>query len=410
MQPKLQCAYSANQGPIELGFLVFSAGLAESNDRDANTDPVIPVVDPVLTEFVRTTLDQNPEVLAAAAAVDTRSALERAASRPLYNPELEIDAETAEDDTLSIGINQTIDWSGKRKARTEVARFERDVAIAQLSAIRTDIAVFLLVALTDYQIADDRTSLAAQRIEMMQRFSEIAQRRFTAGDLTQVDLSVANLAAARARMQSATSDAQLATADQSIRELVSGVAPDNWPKLPDHIPLVPGTIDVQLLVANVPEVRAQRARVTSADAAVELRKRERRADPTIGIRGGEENSETLVGFTFSIPLNVRNRFSAEVAAAQSERHRAMRLAQNGELIARARIVFAAKRYELALAAWSDWLINGEPSLSRQTELLQRLWEAGEINTTDYLVQLTQTLDTQESALELRREVWLAWFE
>ena len=184
----------------------------------------------------------------------------------------------------------------------------------------------------------------------------------------------------------------------------------SWPRLPDQIPLLPGTIDVEQLVANLPEVRARRARVTSAGAAVELRKRERRADPTIGIRGGEENSETLVGFTFSIPLNVRNRFSAEVAAAQSERHRAMRLAQNGELIARARIVFAAKRYELALAAWSDWLINGEPSLSRQTELLQRLWEAGEINTTDYLVQLTQTLDTQESALELRREVWLAWFE
>jgi len=42
--------------------------------------------------------------------------------------------------------------------------------------------------------------------------------------------------------------------------------------------------------------------------------------------------------------------------------------------------------------------------------LQRLWEAGELSTTDYLVQLRQTLDTKESALELRRSMWQAWFE
>jgi cobalt-zinc-cadmium efflux system outer membrane protein len=42
--------------------------------------------------------------------------------------------------------------------------------------------------------------------------------------------------------------------------------------------------------------------------------------------------------------------------------------------------------------------------------LRRLWEAGEISTTDYLVQLRQTLDVQESALDLRQILWRAWFE
>jgi cobalt-zinc-cadmium efflux system outer membrane protein len=42
--------------------------------------------------------------------------------------------------------------------------------------------------------------------------------------------------------------------------------------------------------------------------------------------------------------------------------------------------------------------------------LWRLWEAGELSTTEFLVQLRQTLDTRESALELRETLWRAWLE
>lgn len=43
-------------------------------------------------------------------------------------------------------------------------------------------------------------------------------------------------------------------------------------------------------------------------------------------------------------------------------------------------------------------------------MLRRLWEAGEISTTDFLVQLRQTLDTRENALDLELAMWRAWFE
>ncbi len=38
----------------------------------------------------------------------------------------------------------------------------------------------------------------------------------------------------------------------------------------------------------------------------------------------------------------------------------------------------------------------------------RLWQAGELNTTDYLVQLKQALDTEVSATEQRGRMWRAW--
>jgi cobalt-zinc-cadmium efflux system outer membrane protein len=42
--------------------------------------------------------------------------------------------------------------------------------------------------------------------------------------------------------------------------------------------------------------------------------------------------------------------------------------------------------------------------------LQRLWKTGELSTTDYLVQLKQSLDTQASALQQRSLMWRNYAE
>ena len=52
--------------------------------------------------------------------------------------------------------------------------------------------------------------------------------------------------------------------------------------------------------------------------------------------------------------------------------------------------------------------GGQHRLKGRIALLKQLWKAGEIGTTDYLVQLQQTLDTQVSAAALRAAVWDAW--
>jgi cobalt-zinc-cadmium efflux system outer membrane protein len=41
-------------------------------------------------------------------------------------------------------------------------------------------------------------------------------------------------------------------------------------------------------------------------------------------------------------------------------------------------------------------------------MLDRLWQAGELNTTDYLVQLKQALGTEASAIDQRGRMWQAW--
>ena len=101
-------------------------------------------------------------------------------------------------------------------------------------------------------------------------------------------------------------------------------------------------------------------------------------------------------------------YNPELEAASAEAGRAESAVADQRRRARAQLRSATARYRLTLAALRDWERSGQPSLEGRSRVLKRLWEAGEIDTTDYLVQLQQTLDTQSSAVELRRSAWQAW--
>jgi len=364
-----------------------------------------------LSAFVRAVIDSNPQVNAARAALDASLAMEGAAGRPLYNPELEFEAEDADSRTRAIGISQTLDWGGKRRARLSVAELERRSVQAGYASVRWQVSVDLLSALADHQTETDRNALAKVRVTAMQDFAAISQRRFDAGDISQIDLDLAMLAYAQARMQQATSAASVAEAKQSVVNLVFNTAEKRWPKIGEELSLTEvSTDDATNLVMALPQVRAAQLQAEAARALVTLRERERRVDPTLTLRGGKEDDETLFSVNVTIPLPVRNSFRHEVTAANAEHRQAQQVFSDISRRAHARYLGAQERYRISRSAWQDWSKTGDISLQSQGDLLRRLWEAGELSTTDYLVQLKQTLDTGESALELRRAMWRAWFE
>ena len=366
---------------------------------------------PELSAFVRAVVDTNPQVNAARAALDASVALEGAAGRPLYNPQLQLEAEDAETETRALGISQTLDWGRKRRARTAVAESERRSVEADYLAVRWRVTADLLSALASYQTESDRSALAVVRSGTMQDFAEFAEQRFDAGDISQIEFDLAVLAFTDARIKQATASANLAEAKQAVSSLAGGSAPTEWPAILTELPpLTIAPSEASDLVMALPHVRAAQLRASAAAARVNLRERERRPDPTLTLRGGTEGDETLVGLNLTIPLHVRNNFSYEVTAASAERRKAQQEAADISRQAYARFQGAQERYQLSQAAWEDWQRIGGVSLQRQTDLLWRLWEAGELSTTEFLVQLQQTLDTRESALELRAALWRAWFE
>ena len=400
---KLPCGLTLVLGGL---MLIPCAALADEATAAAATR-----ADPALIQFVQAVVDSNPRVQAARAALEASGAYRDAASRPLYNPELFLDAENADTDTRAVGISQTLDWGGKRKARTAVAESDRLVVEAEYLTARWAVTVDLLDGLAQHQTGLDREGLAEARRALMDDFATLAKRRFDAGDLNQVEFSLASLAFTDARIQKATASAALAEARQAVRSLTPRSSPEQWPSLPIQMPMLPpSAADPQSLVLALPEVLAARRQVETANAVVNLRERERRPDPTISLAGGREDDENLVGVNVTIPLFVRNRFNYEVTAAMAQRSQAQQLSNDVMQRAYARLTSAAERYALSRGAWGDWQQTGQASLTSQTEQLQKLWQAGELSTTDYLVQLRQTLDVQESALDLRQALWRAWFE
>ncbi|MCY4496584.1 MAG: TolC family protein [Rhodospirillaceae bacterium] len=371
-----------------------------------------PVESPELLELARQTILRHPEVLAARAAVDASHALQIAAERPLFNPEIDIAFEDRlHHETRIFALNQTVDIAGQRGARASVAAHDSERAVSQLTAARRRIAGEFLDLLGDYWTADSQDELAETRIDLMRSFADLTLRRRQAGDLTQVELNSANLAYAQAEMAHATAESARTAADQALRAVAAAPPPASWPTLPVELqPIAADGPLLERLLGELPENRIRRAEAERAAATVELRVRERRANPILSVGVGEEDDEGFVTFNVSMPLNIRNRYVQEVAAARAEQTMSEREAENIEVRTRQRLFAARERYRLTREAWMSWRQSGEPSLTRQAELLERLVLAGELSTTDYLVQLNQTLDAAMNALELRRELWRSWFE
>lgn len=364
-----------------------------------------------LTRFVQAVVDSNYRVQAARAGLEASNALRDAASRPLYNPELSLDLENAEARTRTLSISQTLDWGGKRKARTAVAELDRLVAEVEYLDARWAVAVDLLNSLAEYQTGVERYRLVETRQQLMEEFATLAQRQFEVGELDQVELDQALLSLTEARIQKAMAAADLAEARQAVYSLGPRTPEAQWPSFPTKLPEIPEqSADLQVLVLALPEVVDARHRVTTADAVVGLQRSERRPDPTLSLTGGYEDGKRLIGLGLSIPLPIRNRFTHEVTAAMAERDQAQQLADDAMQIAHASLIGAAERYELLRSAWDEWEQLGRKSLDRQSEQLRRLWQAGDLGTADYFGRLGETLDVQENALDMRGQVWRAWFD
>jgi len=222
-----------------------------------------------LTHFVQAVVDSNYRVQAARAGLEASSAFRDAASRPLYNPELSLDAENAQARIRTLSISQTLDWGGKRKARTAVAELDRLVAEAEYLDARWTVAVDLLNGLAQYQTGVERNRLAQTRQQLMEEFATLAQRQFEAGELDQVALDQALLSLTEARIQKAMVAADLAEARQAVYSLGPRTSEAQWPSLPEKLPEIPEqSADPQALVQSLPGVVAARHRVKPAATPV----------------------------------------------------------------------------------------------------------------------------------------------
>jgi cobalt-zinc-cadmium efflux system outer membrane protein len=391
-------------------WFVVGFAFATTLSQAAPPPPQAETATPALRDAVRDVWARNPAVQSAEARVDAAEAQATAAGKPLYNPDLDLTAENADVNTRSVGLSQTIDWSGKRRARETAATAEVRAASAERDDVRQRVALDWLRGFAGFQVATEQAAVGAERVGLLEQFAALAERRFRVGDIPVLERDLAMLAVQEARAQQAELIAEQAKARQMLTG--AGGRSEALPPLPVTLPPPADASSVSSQLAALPALRKAQADTETAQARVTVAERDRRPDPTISLTGGRVTDgpfhDRLIGVAVKIPLFVRNSYSAEVTAARSNVDAAEATQRDLALRARAELEQAASSYDALRDAWIAWEQSRAPSATERAALLQKLWEAGEISAADYLVQLKQSVDTELTAIGLRARVWQAW--
>jgi cobalt-zinc-cadmium efflux system outer membrane protein len=365
-----------------------------------------------LQSALRQVWETSPRVQAARAGLDAVRARARAAAQPFYNPELAFGAENADVDRRTAGLGLTLDLSGKRRARTAQGDAELRVGEAGFALARRQIAAHWLKAWASATLAGRQRELGQRRLVLMQRFDQLAAQRLKVGDISAPERDLAGLALGEAQMQQASLLGAEAAAQAALRA-IGGVARASMPDVPANLPPSAGAI-IPRTPEAMPELVQARARVASRDAGVLVARRARVPDPTVSLTGGQVRNGTrtdrVIGVQVAVPLPVRNTGQAEVDAARAEAAAAVADLRAEERQAQAALQEARARYAAMRQAAQAFRAGRAGAFEDRAAVLEKLWRAGEIGTSDYLVQLKQSLDIALSGLQLESQAWQAWFD
>ncbi|CAC9641224.1 TolC family protein [bacterium endosymbiont of Bathymodiolus sp. 5 South] len=362
-----------------------------------------------LSTFIRDVWQFNPILKEIDARVEVARAKRTADSKWLYNPEIGFAVDNKNGAPISkiISISQSIDWSGKAAAAGKVANFELQSLIAKREQVQYDLAVNALSKLAKYQLTDESLDLSNHRVEVMRRFSTFASNAFKIGDINQSSYNLARLAYSQALIQNTDAKVAFRQSKQAL-EMSIGFPVIDLPSLPNTLPDIKQK-NIQNLVERLPKIRLLKNKLTAAKAEISQAALKQTADPTINITGGKSEGDNTVGLSLSIPFNIFNDYSAEVDMAKYQAIAEEAVLQNAHYLAQVRLKNHQKIYQLLHSAWQTWRQEGASTLLNQVKTLENKFKAGDINATDYLVQVEQTLDSEIAAKDLHAKAWEAWF-
>ncbi len=405
-QYKTSFAYMVILSVLLLGGLINVSVAKETNQitiQPANSS---------LRGLIYRQLQNHPRYIAAQAQLKAVQSEYEAASRAIYNPELEIDTERTSVQTSTVGISQTIDWGDQQGVKTQIARYNIEAARAEFKKQRQQLMADLLLTAGTYKAMQHQAILSKQRLALMKSFYQVAADKYNTGDISQVEMDLAQLAHDEAIIDNAKVESEFNQAQQDVIALFGAMPPelDQQDFVQINYQHLEVPFDDNAFLQQLPDMIRLTAEVAAAKQTVELRRSEASADPTVALRGGKDGTENLVGITLTIPLNIRNSYSAEIDAAAQQYTRAQQLAQQGIRNIRRNIISRSQHYALTRNAWQQWKKSGQKSIKRQLSLLKRLWRSGDMSTTDYLVQIKQTLDTQSAGIELQVTMLKSWLD
>jgi len=360
--------------------------------------------------WLNSQINKHPDIVSANESMKAVFSKAKGDKLPLYNPELSTGYEReGSANNFSFGVNQTIDLWDKQEVRAVQGNYRLTAASKRFSYTFEEKTAQALQALINWQSAKNKAKLAFEQEQQLEVLLKIVTKRQEAGDLGQVDAELTFLNLSQLLNQTAQIQVKLKQAKAKVMEL-----------LPDWTATTQVYPELGLGVSNFivsPEWISQHSLVLEAKAQWEIQKSEAqyalletKADPTIGLSAGKNNRDNVVGVTFSMPLNIRNDYSANAKAENQQ-------AISAE--ARFRAVFRKQKF--LIQANTDSLVSNKRYLERwlklmrgrgenSAKLLQEQWQVGYLNTSDYLLALQQRAQGLYAGIELQTQFKLSEVE
>lgn len=356
----------------------------------------------------------TPAIVAARMRVEEARARLVGASIPFTtNPTVDVEAGRRSGGTSStdvgIEVGQDIDLPRRRNARVDAVRAgvtqeEQRARDVERESLR-EVATVFFRALESRERANAATSGKRLAHEAFQ----IAERRYEAGDVAQLDVNLARTAVARADAEERAANAALAGHATRLQVLLGSSAPI-LPRGSLRDALILATADLVVRAADRPDVRVIESEIEEAEA--ERRFARTLRWPELGVRASyaREGDERvfLGGIGVTLPVFHRGQQATAISNARIARLRAEREALMRTIDAEVRGGIAT--YEALHSAAIAYEKAVLPLIGENEELALESYEAGQIGLADLLLVRREALDARGTFIDQLIELRLAEVE
>ena len=355
--------------------------------------------------------ESSPAIVAARLRIDQARGRVAGASLPFStNPTVEVEAgrRSGEVSTTDYGveIGQDFELPRRRHARIDAARAlvtqeEQRAREAEREVLR-DVASAFFRAVE----ARERADAAASGRHLADEALRIAERRYAAGDVAQLDVNLARTALARGDAEQRAAAATLRGSLTRLQVLLGLAEPVTVSgSLGDAVALAPS--DLMARAADRPDIRVLDAEIAEAEADQRLAGTLRW--PDFGLRasyGREEGDRViLAGVGISVPVFRRGQeLSAETGA------RLIRLRAERDALRRtieAEVQGAVASFDALRTAAADYQRIVLPLVEENERLALESYEVGQIGLGDLLLVRRESLDARRSLVDQLIETRLA---
>lgn len=358
-------------------------------------------------------------VLAQGRTAEARARQDQAGRRFQENPTVEVNGgyrragQAEKDDFLDFEAAVTQDLSAGRQRTARLAGTQ-----AALDRAEAEVAEARRLLLRDVRTTFARALAAHDRARFLERSAQAAddlltttERQFDAGEATALALNRSRIAAASARAEQGTAEAEGDAALAELKALL-GLSAGETVEIRGNL-ASPSPVELDPLLAGLdqrPDLRALAAELREAEAEVLLGRS--MARPELGVRGAlarEEGAEIVTAGVFvTLPIHNRGQQTVAVGEARATALRQALAAARRAAEAEVRGRHAALTRQLA--AVRELETTALPALDDNESLALKSFEAGEIDLGELLLIRREILETRLAWLERLLDASLTRFE